>query len=94
MKDSLQIDDAIVSKIFEIRDSMDVKVSFLRKDLLLTAVEKESKIAVVRKNTNASIRKLLGDKEYEHYKDMIVRRLKKNADTVDKAPLAGETDSN
>ena len=75
MKDSLGIDDAVVSHVFQVRNSYFIGVQNIRVNSSLTSLQKETEIHSIRMQTDEQIKSVLGIEAYEKYDRIIKGKL-------------------
>lgn len=88
MRDSLNVSDAIITQVFAVRDSFNTASAALAFNASLTEAQKESSLSALITQTNNSIKTALGNAAYQHYKEMITRRMKARPRLSGMAPLA------
>ena len=91
MKDSLGVDDATVTKVFSVRDSIMTKIITIRGENKLSFQQQDELVNNLRRELNEQIRLALGDEIYRRYLQMIRNSLQqRNKKSL--LPLAGEKD--
>jgi len=91
MRDSLQINDSLVTQIFTMRDSYLRQVIEVRLDSTLTELQQYNEVSIIRTQTNENIKSLLGSVLYDRYIQMISDRIHKRS--IIGTPLASDTGS-
>lgn len=86
LKDSLQVSDETVTALFSIRDGFFNKSNEIYANGTPSIKEQDSRIRTLRKETNESIKALLGNNIYNRYVQMIEVRIRKR--NSNKQPLA------
>ena len=91
MKDSLNIQEDIISHVLELRDSLFIIIKQIRTDQTLINEEKEKQVALIRTHTNERIKEIMGKDAFLKYLEMIKYQLRKRE--RDTLPLAGVSEN-
>src|SRR5215216_3818468 len=91
MKDSLGITDEQVTQVFTVRDTLLQKTKLIRSNASLTVEQQNGLVTDIRNQANNNIQAILGQTAYQHYLDMILRKLAFRNTGTD--PLAGATEN-
>lgn len=94
MKDSLSLNDQVITQVLAIRAHYLTESERIAKDSLYTEEQRDSLIAALIGQTNEGIKILMGVVVYEKYNDMIKRRLKNRKIGNQIQPLASQSTNN
>lgn len=78
MRDSLQISDSLITKIFALRDNYFQKVNQVRLNNQLSEQQQNNEAQIIRKQNIESIKDLLGSDVYVKYVQLIKNRMQKS----------------
>lgn len=88
MRQALQLNDTVITKVFMIRDNMYQQVNAIRNRNFSGGNEQEDQVLAVRKEAETAIRKAMGQAAYQLYTERIRQRLYKAGNTTGQ-PLTG-----
>lgn len=77
LRDSLQLTDRIIREVFTLRNRFFSQSDAVYASKTLSAIEQQNQIKQLRRETDESFRKLLGDPLYQRYRDLIESRMKR-----------------
>ena len=75
MKDSLHVDDSVISRVFNVRNNFLARSSQINGDTTLREDQRAAALQSLITETNLGIRDALGAEAFEYYKQMIRRKL-------------------
>jgi|SRR5882724_4882257 len=88
MKDSLDASDSAITSVFSIRNNFLLRSDQITMDSTLNDAQKNSAMQLLATQTNEGIKNALGNTAYEHYTDMIRRRMTNRPNGSGQQPLA------
>ncbi|HEX7845860.1 MAG TPA: hypothetical protein VF476_08690 [Chitinophagaceae bacterium] len=88
MKDSLGVSDSIITKVFNLRNNYLLSSAQIDANTIFTQQEKNEAKRLLIQETNTAVKNALGEVAYEHYTEMIRRRMRERPGQHNTKPLA------